>query len=289
MTKVAFLPCLDSPEMAAMRRQELSLERFNAASLGDSAVKISRAGSYLNSRNKKVEISRLVETSVDRKVSIPPDFILPHLNAQYDITSIQVSNETTLQAGYRLLAGSSKVLALNFANGLNPGGGFLHGARAQEECLCRSSSLYLTLINDPMYQHHAERPSPDSTDWAILSPDVPVFRNDDGTPLDEPYTLSFLTCAAPYAPAVGKARSVELMKHRTRRVLEIARAYGYNSLVLGAWGCGAFENDPKSTAVLFKESLLGDFAGSFREIVFAITDWSPDRRFLGVFRDEFKE
>jgi uncharacterized protein (TIGR02452 family) len=59
------------------------------------------------------------------------------------------------------------------------------------------------------------------------------------------------------------------------------------TLVLGAWGCGAFENDPYRTASDFRQALENDFDGAFSEIVFAITDWSPERRFLGPFRDVF--
>ncbi len=66
------------------------------------------------------------------------------------------------------------MLVLNFANELHPGGGFQQGNRGQESLLCRSSALFATLSADPMYAAHAARPLPDSTDWAILSPDVPV-------------------------------------------------------------------------------------------------------------------
>ncbi|RMF58961.1 MAG: TIGR02452 family protein, partial [Calditrichaeota bacterium] len=180
-----------------------------------------------------------------------------------------------------------KVVASNFANGIHPGGGFLSGARAQEEVLCRSSALYQTLVGDPMYEAHRKRPQPDSTDWAILSPDVPVFRTDDGTPLEEPWLLSFITCAAPYAPTVGQPRSGDLLQRRIHRVLAIARAYGYAALVLGAWGCGAFGNDPHRTARDFRQALETEFDGAFSDVVFAITDWSPERRFLGPFRDVF--
>lgn len=287
MPKTTYLPCLDSSALAAMRKRELNVERDYAAQLGHSAVTISKQGWYLNSNREKVDIASSVQTSIRNKVSIPPEMKLSKSMVAFDETVIQVANETTLQAGHRLLNGSSKVLALNFANGVSAGGGFLHGARAQEECLCRSSSLYLTLENDPMYAAHAKRPIPDSSDWSILSPDVPVFRLDDGTTLDEPYLLSFLTSAAPYAPTVGKVKSAELMKSRIHRVLEIASSYGFDSLVLGAWGCGAFDNDPIATARDFKEALTIDFAGRFKEIVFAITDWSPERRLLGVFRDVF--
>ena len=78
----------------------------------------------------------------------------------------------------------------------------MHGSRAQEEVLCRSSALYATLVNDPMYGAHRPRTLPDSTDWAILSQNVPVFRLDDGTALSAPWVLDFVTCAAPYAPTV---------------------------------------------------------------------------------------
>ena len=98
-------------------------------------------------------------------------------------TRVQVTNETTLGASLRFVERGLRPLALNFANGIHPGGGFLGGARAQEEVLCRSSALYQTLVDDPMYEEHRKRPLPDSTDWAIYSPDVPVFRADDGTAL----------------------------------------------------------------------------------------------------------
>jgi uncharacterized protein (TIGR02452 family) len=138
-----------------------------------------------------------------------------------------------------------------------------------------------------MYADHRRRPLPDSTDWAIYSPDVPVFRTDDGTELEHPWLLSFITCAAPYAPDIGQPESGDLLQRRIHRVLAIARAYGHSSLVLGAWGCGAFENDPYRTAADFRDALENDFSGAFADVVFAITDWSPRRKFLGPFRDAF--
>ncbi|MGE3843072.1 MAG: TIGR02452 family protein, partial [Vicinamibacterales bacterium] len=52
-----------------------------------------------------------------------------------------------------------------------------------------------------------------------------------------------------------------------------------------AWGCGAFGNDPERTAADFRDALASEYAGAFDEVVFAITDWSTERRFLGPFRD----
>ena len=197
-----------------------------------------------------------------------------------------MTNESTLEAAQRLQETGLKVLALNFANGIEPGGGFLQGSRGQESVLCRSSALYATQEGDAMYQAHQARPLPDSTDWAILSPDVPVFRADDGRLLDQPWSLDILSCAAPYAPTLGHGASADLMQSRIRRVLAIARAFGYTGLVLGAWGCGTYGNDPGRVAAIF-HAALQEQAGAFAEVVFAIIDGSSERRFLAPFAAEF--
>jgi len=192
----------------------------------------------------------------------------------------------TLGAGRRLGDAGLRPLSLNFANGVNPGGGVLEGARAQEETLCRSSALLRTLEGDPMYDAHRQGTPYESSDWVILSPDVPVFRRDDGS-VTARWSTSFATCAAPYAPRVGQPRSGDLLARRIRRLLAVARAYGFDALVLGAWGCGAFGNDVVRTVRDFKAALEGEFDGAFRHVTFAITDWSPDRRFLRPFREAF--
>jgi len=274
--------------MATARMQELNIPRPAAAELGWTALQAAEKGYYVSETGKKVDWSPYVQSARAAKASIPPSSPLPeHKLAPFPETRVQVTNETTLGAARRLVGSGFKVIALNFANGIHPGGGFLSGAKAQEEVLCRSSALYLTLVGDPMYEAHSKRPEPDSTDWAIYSPDVPVFRTDDGTALEEPWLLSFISCAAPYAPAIGQPRSGDLLQRRIHRVLNIARSYGYSALVLGAWGCGAFGNDPRRTARDFREALETEFDGAFSDIVFAITDWSSERRFLGPFRDVF--
>ena len=286
--KLIILPCLDSPDVSASLRRDLAIPRNKAAALGRSAVEATSVGYYLNRRGEKVDWSFEVHAACVGKRSIAPDAPLPTAEriARRE-TRVQVANETTLQASRRLVECGLKPLALNFANGLHPGGGFLNGARAQEEVLCRSSALYSTLVDDPMYEHHRRRQRPDSTDWTIYSPNVPVFRTDDGVELDRPWSLSFLTCAAPYAPAIGQPEAGDLLQKRILRILAIARSYSYLALVLGAWGCGAFANDPHRTAVDFRKALEKDFSGVFSDIVFAITDWSPERKFLGLFCGAF--
>jgi len=287
-SELHLLPCIDSPEMSNSRHSELKIPRLVAAELGRTAVEAMAKGYYVNRAGKRVDWSGFIRTACSAKQSIPPDAALPaNEGISFPATSIQVTNETTLGASLRLVERGLRPLALNFANGVQAGGGFVNGARAQEEVLCRSSALYQTLEGDPMYEEHRKRDQPDSTDWAIYSPDVPVFRKDDGTELDQPWFLSFLTCAAPYAPAIGLLEAGNLLRKRIHRVLEIAQAYEHHSFVLGAWGCGAFGNDPHRTAIDFRRALKSDFCGAFSEIVFAIVDWSPERRFLGPFRDIF--
>jgi len=288
MSHLVFLPALDSIPLAAARKRELDIDRSRATFLGQSAVQAARDGAYLDERGRRVEWRGLVEAACASAVSLPPDTNLtvtaPPAFAE---TRVQVTNETTLGAARRLVERGDRTLALNFANGAHPGGGVLHGSRAQEEVLCRSSALYLTLEHDAMYPTHRARPAPDSTDWAILSPNVPVFRTDAGATLPAPWMLNVLTCAAPVAPSVGQPKSGDLLARRILRVLAIAQAYNYTSLVLGAWGCGAFGNDPARTARDFRAALEGPFAGAFAEVVFAIADWSAERRYLGPFGEVF--
>jgi len=288
MPTLELLPCLDSEAMALARRRELDIRRDVAASRGLSAVAAGKEGRYVSESGKVVDWSGAVARAVAAKESIPPKAPLPpRSGTRAPVTRVQVTNETTLGAARRLADSGVRPVALNFANGVSAGGGFISGARAQEEAICRSSALWHTLVGDEMYEAHRKRALPDSTEWTIRSPDVPVFRDDDGRNLDSPWLLSFLTCAAPYAPSIGQPMSGDLLERRIHRVLEIAASGDASTLVLGAWGCGAFGNDPLRTARDFRRTLEVEFSGAFAEIVFAVVDWSSERRFLGPFRDVF--
>jgi len=281
------LAVVDSADLAALRRQELEIPRERARELGQSALRAIRDGWYPGFEGRPVDWKADVEQAAAAKLSLPPDAPLPTPSPErLPETDVLVANETTLGAARRLGDAGLRALSLNFANGVAPGGGVLTGARAQEETLCRSSALLRTLEGDPMYDAHRQGAPSESSDWVILSPDVPVFRRDDGA-VTELWRTSFATCAAPYAPHVGQPRSGDLLARRIRRLLAVAHAYGFDVLVLGAWGCGAFGNDPVRTARDFRKVLEGEFDGAFRQVTFAITDWSPDRKFLGPFRDAF--
>jgi uncharacterized protein (TIGR02452 family) len=203
-----------------------------------------------------------------------------------------VTNESTLDAARRLVQEGHRVAALNFASAKNPGGGFLSGARAQEESLARCSGLYAMLVNNPMYAYHRSHLDPMYTPWVIYSPDVPVFRSEEWHLLDEPYLCSFLTSPAVNAGALrDRARQEreirDRMRERMERVLSVAAIHGHAVLILGAWGCGVFKNDPQTIAELFQTALRGPFRGAFTHVVFAILDRTDEKRFIGPFERAF--
>ncbi|MEU6162951.1 TIGR02452 family protein [Streptomyces tanashiensis] len=208
--------------------------------------------------------------------------------------TLTVTPESSLAAARRMTAADTTrpVAVLNFASARNPGGGYLNGAQAQEEALCRASALHATLLRAPAYyaHHRAERDAL-YTDRVIHSPRVPVFRDDRGTLLAEPFTVGFLTSPAPNAGVVRRNtpeladRLPAALASRAERVLETAAAAGYRRLVLGAWGCGVFRNDPAEVAGAFKALLTGQgrFAGHFEEIVFAVLDRASGTPTLAAF------
>ncbi|WKX73931.1 TIGR02452 family protein [Streptomyces sp. XD-27] len=212
-------------------------------------------------------------------------------------TAFEVTAESSLAAARRLVREvSGTVGVLNFASARNPGGGFLNGAQAQEEALCRSSALYTCLRQVPeFYAAHRADPSPFYSDRVIHSPAVPVFRDDRGELLAAPYTVGFLTSPAPNAGVIARrdpaavARIPAVLASRAGRVLDVAAAHGYRALVLGAWGCGVFQNDPAQVAAAFAGELTGAgrFAGRFERVVFAVLDRRTDSPTRAAFADAF--
>jgi uncharacterized protein (TIGR02452 family) len=210
-------------------------------------------------------------------------------------SKISVTGETTLQAAQRLARESNDTVAvLNFASAKNPGGGFLGGAQAQEESLARSSGLYPSLLTQPrFYEFHRKQDNLLYSDMMIYSPNVPVFRNDSGTLLEEPYLASFITSAAPNAGAIANNQPQRLeqipdsLETRARYVFALAEHFQHERIILGAWGCGVFRNDPVMVAQTFSRLLETKFLGAFREVVFAVYDSSREKKVYQVFEKEF--
>ena len=199
------------------------------------------------------------------------------------------ANTDSFTAALRLAAeadgGATPVLVLNFANPVNPGGGVRYGARAQEEDLCRKSSLLESLESEAAeayYRYNRDLHTNMGSDALILSPAVEVIRDDAGALLEETVIVSVLTCAAPMVTSgtegLTQLQYRELLFRRITGLLQCAAAYGYDKLVLGAWGCGAFGNDAALMSDLFFQALKElrccgmTEKDLFRRVEFAVLD-----------------
>ncbi len=268
---------------------EPRIDRDLAVQLGEEAVAISQAGRYVGPAGP-VDIAAGVKACVKATVHYTADHAHPSPATGPHTTTYEVTNETTLSAHKRHQAKGHNVVSLNFAAATNPGGGFLTGARAQEEYLCRSSALYVSIKDSPMYAYHRREGHKRYSDAMIYSPDVPVFRDDAHGLLPTPYLASFITSAAPLTKHLNPEELVhipEILRTRIRKILTVAQAHGHDSLVLGAWGCGAFGNDGHQVSAFFKQALEVDFKGAFKEVTFAIVDTSPEKKFIGPFAERF--
>ncbi|WP_405763052.1 TIGR02452 family protein [Streptomyces sp. NBC_00045] len=245
------------------------------------------AGGYRSRSGRQVSLAAALTDARAGTRIYGPNQVIPDegLPAARHETAIEVTGESSTVAARRLAADGPApvpVAVLNFASARNPGGGYLRGAKAQEEALCRASALYETLLEAPEYYevHRAGR-STFYTDRVIHSPGVPVFRDDRGELLDTPFRAGFLTSPAPNAGTIRRQepeRTAEIpaaLARRAERVLETATLHGYPRLVLGAWGCGVFQNDPAEVAEAFRALLAGRFAGVFERVVFGILDRDP--------------
>jgi uncharacterized protein (TIGR02452 family) len=185
---------------------------------------------------------------------------------------------------------------LNFASAKHPGGGFLGGAKAQEESLARSSGLYHSLLRcSGYYAHHRQLKTCLYSDWMIFSPDCPILRTDRGDWLEAPFVVSFITSPAPNAGAIqfnephNRSKIPATFQERISKLLALAVHHGCDALVLGAWGCGAFRNDPEVVAPIFWEHLgpEGQFWGRFRKVQFSVLDTSPTQNIYNAFARYF--
>jgi uncharacterized protein (TIGR02452 family) len=209
-------------------------------------------------------------------------------------TKFRVVNSTTLAACRQLLTeGFEEVACLNFASAKNPGGGFLNGSQAQEESLARASGLYPCIAPlRAMYDANRQSPSCLYSDHMIYSPRVPVFRDDEDVLLDEPYHVSIITSPAVNVGALAKHEwplIASTMLSRIEKVLSVAVAHEHTALVLGAWGCGVFRNDPSDVARWFRQHLCDSpvFRNAFRTVVFAVFDLTADQHALRPFAEVF--
>jgi uncharacterized protein (TIGR02452 family) len=210
---------------------------------------------------------------------------------------IEVTDETTQIAAHRLVKseGCHDLVLLNYASARNPSGGFITGAKAQEEDLARCSGLYPCQLTQPeYYEANRSQASLLYTDHIIYSPQVPWFRVHSRELLDDYFLASVITAPAPNAGQVLRRDSNALpdiekvLRQRAGYVLAVAQDNGHRSLLLGAWGCGVFRNDANMVADAFGQWLESPrFYGCFDRVIFGIYDSSKTKDTLQAFNQRF--
>jgi uncharacterized protein (TIGR02452 family) len=268
---------------------ELMNARTKNVSIARETIKICKDKQYTSLNGTVVDISEQLNFAIKNTVLYPYDYVFDIKGIENPISPvIEVTSETTAQAASRLgLLGKSNIVALNFASARNQGGGFLSGAVAQEEDLCRCSGLYPCLLTKPMfYNKNVQCDDTFYTDGIIYSPNVPFFRDENNIFIDFPFFTSIITCPAPNLREVNKGANIDKIKatieQRTIKILKAAYLNGHKNIILGAWGAGAFGNDPEMIAEGFKMALTK--APYFEHVCFAIYDNRPEQPVLNTFK-----
>ena len=222
-----------------------------------------------------------------------PEDDYPVFDRAEEDTKITVTGDKSFEASMRLKREdpSAHIAVMNFANAIIPGGGVKKGSNAQEECLCRASTLYPLIYRKSLYSAyyklHEDKKSARATDALIYTPGVVICKSDEDLPQRLPkekwVTVDVITVAAPdlrdrpniHFDLIGGGdhmTSWEQFGYHVRRAMHIltcAAAMGADTLVLGAFGCGAFRNDPYVVARAYKTA-LEEFPKVFRKIEFAV-------------------
>ncbi|RKZ91954.1 MAG: TIGR02452 family protein [Candidatus Parabeggiatoa sp. nov. 1] len=270
--------------------------------MASETVKILEQGLYKTLQGTTVNLTHQLKQCVDNTQCYTLETLVNiresvlSKSKPFSQTQFEVVNETTLLGAKRLVEGYNHVGVLNFASAKNPGGGFLNGAQAQEESLARSAGLYQSLLRCFMYyDYHRSHKSCLYSDHMIYSPYCPIFRQDNGTLLETPYLVDFITSPAPNAGVVSRNEPKkvslipEVLEERSSKILSLAAYHGCDALVLGAWGCGVFRNEPEMVARTFFEHLhsQGAFWGFFQKVVFSVLDTSSKQKTFKAFQDCF--
>lgn len=288
-----------------MQRHD-SFGRDRRQRIATETLEILRSGQYAPRPRQQISIQPALEQAISGTVHYPVESF-QELFRQRDTrfatatryeTIFEVANVTSFAATQRLLAvdPENPVLCLNFASAKHPGGGFLKGAQAQEEALARASGLYACLEpHQIFYERNLAARTSLYTDALIYSPGIPVFRDDSDRLIDRPYRVSMITSPAVNAGAVRQNEPHRInqidrvMRERTEKILSVAFVHGYRNLVLGAWGCGVFKNDPALVAGLFRDFLAegGLFRGLFQRISFGVLDNTSGKTTIAPFQRLF--
>ena len=260
-------------------------------------LEILKRGYYHNSRGERIDIAQQQTAAEENTRLYRPEELLELIESPEDgqaayETACVVNDLTTLDSVRNEYPNDHHLLCLNYASTKNPGGGFLKGARAQEESIARASGLYpCQLKAENYYKSNRRNRSCLYTHHMIYTPSVPVIKKEQGELMDQPVFPSIITAPAVNAGAVhrnepGNVYKIEpVMRQRIDMLLALCRKHGHKTLILGAWGCGVFRNEPADIARLFKDLLFGKYNNQFERVVFSV--YSRNERFILPFREHF--
>lgn len=225
------------------------------------------------------EVQRAVENTTAYRDVYPERFKVPE--PRYEKTETKIFKNdvvTCAKAAVTHASKYSKILVLNFASYTSPGGGFLKGSTAQEEAICYSTGLYPCLESQKAWYEENRKTDTDrcySNDY-IYSEDVPFIVN------NKCYFVDVLTMAAPNNKSVWSPVE-DLFAERMECAFLVGMEKNIDVILLGAWGCGVFGNDPEFVAKTWK-SLTDKYDGRYKEVVHPILD----AQMCKVFKDVYK-
>ena len=246
-----------------------------------------------------------------RQISDNKDFPHVHVMGRIGVGCVNMDSYSLAikrysDCAYMFSEKSKPILVLNLANPVNPGGGVRRGSKAQEEDLCRKSSLLLSLESleaSVYYKYNKSLNTYMGSDAVMITPQVEIIKDENGDLLDESVIVSVMTCAAPMLrdgmEGLTDQEYRDMVYGRITGMLKVAAYLGYEVLILGAFGCGAFSNDAHVVSDLFYKALKEfDYDGMkakdfFRRIDFAVLSRSADqynyKEFARNFSDFYRE
>lgn len=244
-----------------------------------------------------VDLSRrLIYPALETRTYKNPKFFREYdeknfIHSQY--TKIKVTNEDSVSAAYKIVKTTGFIpLILNFASAKRPGGGYINGSKAQEEDLCRCSSLYYMIKNQSLFYNQYKKDNNYYSDALIYSPKVVFFRDEKYDCLERPFAAHVITCAAPNNcnNNLKPKKLRKIFKRRINNILSLAAYNEVDELVLGAWGCGVFNNDPQMVAEIFRDLLRSNrFKNAFEIVHFAVLDKTKEQKIFETFKNVLEE
>lgn len=197
-----------------------------------------------------------------------------------------VDSIDSVSAIFKYYKDDTKMAVLNFASYKKPGGGFINGSKAQEECLCYESFLYNVLSEkNDFYEWNNHNINKSLYLNRGLYTENVVFEHEGNT-----CKCDVITCAAPNKSAamkyfhISEKENTNALTSRIKFILDIAKNSNVSTLILGAYGCGVFGQDATEVASIFKEYLTTTYK-CFDTIVFAVPNGrdANNLKFCNVF------